>query len=92
MGPKIKIIVTICLAIVFVCEIVQSAPSGKCPKKFTPYVYFLQDTVNVNQFYMCDHGRPVRFDCPSTLVFNPLINVSYFIFVFKHKYNDSRFI
>ncbi|KAL4717053.1 hypothetical protein ACJJTC_016940 [Scirpophaga incertulas] len=27
---------------------------------------------NCNQFYECDHGLPVVFDCPVTLLFNPL--------------------
>lgn len=66
---------SILFVIPLLCGIVQTVPSGKCPRRNGQYVHFLQDTVSASQFYMCDYGVPILFNCPTSLVFNTLINV-----------------
>ncbi|XP_046994268.1 mucin-19-like [Schistocerca americana] len=60
-----------------------SAPSGDCPAVGTCPQYedensiakHLPHATNCSQFCKCDHGKPVTFDCPAGLHFNPTLEV-----------------
>ncbi|XP_049807612.1 chondroitin proteoglycan-2-like [Schistocerca nitens] len=59
------------------------APSGDCPAVGTcpqnedenSVAKHLPHASNCSQFCKCDHGKPVRFDCPAGLHFNPTLEV-----------------
>lgn len=55
------------------------ARERKCPKPNEEYastsVTFYPDLEDCSKFFVCDNGRLVQFDCPSSLLFNPSLNV-----------------
>ncbi|XP_047112117.1 chitin-binding domain protein cbd-1-like [Schistocerca piceifrons] len=58
-------------------------PPGDCPAVGTCPIYedetsiakHLPHATNCSQFCKCDHGKPVTFDCPAGLHFNPTLEV-----------------
>ncbi|XP_049957899.1 chondroitin proteoglycan-2-like [Schistocerca serialis cubense] len=61
----------------------KPAPSGDCPAVGTcpqnedenSIAKHLPHASNCSQFCKCDHGKPVTFDCPAGLHFNPTLEV-----------------
>ncbi|XP_049859408.1 chondroitin proteoglycan-2-like [Schistocerca gregaria] len=61
----------------------KPAPSGDCPAVGTcpqnedenSIAKHLPHASNCSQFCKCDHGKPVTFDCPAGLQFNPTLEV-----------------